>query len=462
MQLTQKDIFEQPRPALKAGVLFLRRKRPGFDQQWGASMEQQARRTLMATGLETFIPDIRVVDDVSLREALRGCHEQDCDVLIALQTTTSDGRLAPVLMQMWRDPVVFWATPENQQGVLVSSCSLVGTHAFAANIRQLGGSFELVYGMPGKADTDRQLMAAIRVAFASAMLRKGRAGLIGYHAPGFIDMHIDPFLLNRELGMQLHHVGLKELLDRMQECTQDAVSEDVAIVKSYRLPMEKGLDEGQLRTASRYYLAFSQLLAEESLDALALRDWPELSDDVGQWPYLAMARLSSEGVGLAVEGDVDGAVACALGTALGCGASTLSDWLEHDGDSITLWHAGNAPFQLCESVGNPHGPTVGVHFNNSKPTVVDAWLRADQPVTLYRLWHCDGEYRMAAFEAECSRPRRHLRGTNGLIRVAGRDVHELFDDLCHAGMPHHLAVVSGGHSALLRRFARQVGIRWLQ
>jgi len=460
MQMVEQDNFEQPYPRIKVGVLFLRRKRPGFDQQWGALIERRVRETLASGAWELFIPDVRVVDDASLRSALQALGEQRCDVLLALQTTTSDGRLAPVLAQLWPDPVVFWATPENQEGDKVSSCSLVGTHAFAANIRQLGGCFELVYGMPGDASTAGQLHDAVHVAFTRRVLRTGRAGLVGYHAPGFIDMHIDPFLLNRAIGTQLHHIGLKELLDGMEALPAADVECDVEMVKDLHLPV-RGMDDGELLTASRYYLELTQLMRDESLDSLALRDWPELSDDVGQWPYLAMARMASAGAGLAVEGDVDGAVTCTLGTALGCGASTLTDWLEHDSGSITLWHAGNAPFQLCEPVGTEHGPTVARHFNNSKPAVVDAWLQAGIPVTLYRLWHCDGTYRMTAFDAESVRPRRHLSGTNGLVSVRGLDVHALFDELCHAGMPHHLALVSGHHCALLRRFARQARATWV-
>ena len=43
----------------------------------------------------------------------------------------------------------------------------------------------------------------------------GRVGLVGYHAPGFIDMQADPFQLKTELGLQLRHYGLSEFIAMM-------------------------------------------------------------------------------------------------------------------------------------------------------------------------------------------------------------------------------------------------------
>ena len=56
---------------------------------------------------------------------------------------------------------------------------------------------------------------------------------------------------------------------------------------------------------------------------------------------------------MACEGDVDGALSCAIGKFAGCGAIYLSDWLEHDRDTLTLWHGGMAPFQVRVATSNP-------------------------------------------------------------------------------------------------------------
>jgi hypothetical protein len=54
-------------------------------------------------------------------------------------------------------------------------------------------------------------------------------------------------------------------------------------------------------------------------------------------------------------------------------------------------------------------------------------------------------------------PKRHPMGTNGLVRIKGRNVYECFDELCYAGMLHHVAVFRGHHQKLLP--FRQAGER---
>lgn len=443
----------------KLGVLFLGRKRPGFDPQWGEKITEDVRSFLQSSSYEAVFPET-VIDDSSLRRAMVECQKAGCEVLVCLQPTMSDGRLAPLLSQLWDGPTVLWATPERPVGEMISSNSLVGTHVYAANLRQLGRPFELVYGHPEEARTRADLCAAVRVATAARRLKGSKAGLVGYHAPGFIDLHADPFELNEALGVQMHHFGLQEFVDTVEAVPEESVEQDVSRVLELGLPLED-VSERDLPTNSRYYLAMRQLAREESLDALAIRCWPELPNVVGEWAYLAMVRLSTEGYPNAMEGDVDGAVLCLIGELLGLGPGYLSDWLGHDHSSVTLWHPGNAPLGMCEPVGSERGPRLAKHFNVPKPLVVNADLKANEPVTLARLWRCDGRYHLMAQEATTVKPEQPLLGTNGRVQIPDLDVYEWFEDLCHAGMPHHVAVFPGHGGKLLRRFARQANLRWV-
>ena len=222
------------------------------------------------------------------------------------------------------------------------------------------------------------------------------------------------------------------------------------------LPMDDSLAASDLECNSRCYLTFEAMRKEERLDAIALRCWPEVPSRLGYWPYLSMARLAEENRVVALEGDVDGAVTCLFGRLLGLGSGYISDWLEHDREGLTLWHPGHAPFSFCE----PDSVRLGRHFNNNLPLVVDAQLRTDQPITLMRLWRCDDAYRMTACEATTASTPRELTGAVARAEIRDRDVHDWFDGLCHAGMPHHITVVPGHHADLLQRFARLIGVRW--
>jgi L-fucose isomerase-like protein len=175
-----------------------------------------------------------------------------------------------------------------------------------------------------------------------------------------------------------------------------------------------------------------------------------------------MSRLSDEGHVVTMEGDIDGTLLALAGQCAGAGFGFLTDWLEHHDESIHFWHAGMAPLSWCSE------PRLGRHFNTDQPLVVDGAFRADEPMTVARIWPCDGGYRAMAFEGLTIADPRPLTGNTALLRVAreraptvasGKDgVNDLFESLLHAGMPHHVALFRGHHRDRLRRLMRLLNI----
>ena len=445
--------------APKIGVIFLGRRRPGFDMEWGKVMEQSLRGWLPKTAFDIFEPSERAVDDASLRRVMAACEAQHVDAIVLLQTTLGDGRLAPTMAQLWPDPLILWATPENQSGDMISSCSLVGTHIWASTLRHMGHAFELVYGDPAAGGTQRRFNEAVQITATARRLRSMRLGAIGGQAPGYFAMSADPFSIHKGLGAQVQMFSLLEFANVVNDLTPEAVAADVAKVKMLGLPHKDTTDD-DLPMASRLYLAMRSFFENENLDALTIRDWPEMANTFGQWPYLGVARLAEEGRAIGIEGDADGALCAWIAESLGLGRCYLSDWLEHDRETITLWHVGAAPISLCEPIGKPGGPCIARHFNIKKPTIIEATIRADMPITVFRFWRLDGKYFFTVREGETIKPKRHLMATNGLVRMKDNPL-EWFEDMCHAGMPHHVAVIQGHHAALLKRLACVMNIQFI-
>ena len=438
---------------MKAGVVFFGRTRPGFDEEWGARVSSKVRSATASRSWDAFHCPTRAVDDQTVRAAAKECIEAGCDTVIMLQTTMSDGRLAPVFFQQWAGPVILWATPENPDGDLVSSCSLVGTHLFASLAARLDVPFEVFQGSPEDEAILEQIDRAVCATGAVSRIRGAKVGLIGYHAPGFINMHIDPYALSVNLGAELYHTGQQDLLTTMEAIDSARVDADLATTLELGMPLVD-LEPADLRLQSKYYLAIKDMMAEQSLDALALRCWPELPNLTGQWPYLALVRLADEGVNVTMEGDVDGALGMLLVRLLGHEPGFLTDWLEHDETTITTWHGGGTPASLAEEAGSDHARTIARHFNSNKPAVVDGWVRVGEPVTLMRIWATPEGYALMAREGTTVAPTRHLRGTNGRVQLIDETATELFDEACHAGMPHHLTVCPGHFAGALNRAAR--------
>ena len=447
------------------GVLILGRKRPGFDQEWNQIICRRALGALKSLGYATVGADAPVVDDATIAAALDQVQEAGCSALVMLQPSMGHGQLALTVAQRWTGPVILWATPERPGDGKVSSCSLVGQHLWGASLRQAGHPFELVYGDPGDTLLHTGLKQAIAVARAFAGVRQAKVGMIGTHAPGFIDLAADAFLLRTTLGTQLSPLSLPQFIERARNLPEDAVRKDVERVLDLKLPME-GVTAGALPMNSRCYLAMLEVMEEESLDALALQCWPELPNMLGQWPYLAISRLGTEGRAVSIEGDVDGSIGSLMSSLLGLGPGFLTDWLEHDRNTIFFWHPGMAPMDMCNPIGAEGGPTLAEHFNVVKPLVVNGQIRVGEPVTVTRLWRCDNRYHFTAFEGRTVAPRRKVTGNSVLVELAESDVAraggvpERFDRLVHAGMPHHVLLSFGHQAEAFRRLARAFGLQW--
>lgn len=443
-----------PAPGRPVGLLTIGRKRPGFDQEWNQLMVQQARQALAGLGVELVSAAEAVPDDSRMIAAIEKMRQGGCETLVVLQPSLGSGQLAFTLMQHWAGPVVIWATPENTKSPIVSSCSLVAQHLWASLFRQSNRSFEFVYGDPTDVSVRQSLKQAVFVTQAPAELARTKIGLIGSQAPGFIAMHADPFLLNQSLRVQLANLSMPMFMERVRGIAEARVKDDVRIVEQLNWPMN-GVKPDDLSMNSRYYLAMKDLIAEEELGALAVQCWPELSNLMANWPYLALTRLTNEGFIASMEGDVDGAITCLIGKLLNAGIGFITDWLEHDQKTIHFWHPGVAPLPMCAD------PKLSKHFNIQSPMVVDGALKVDLPVTVARLWRCDGKYHLTAFEGRTIEPRRSLTGNTALVEPSRMDVPRWFDEALHAGLPHHVVLFAGHHANSFRRLARVLNVDWL-
>lgn len=442
------------------GVLILGRKRPGFDQEWNKIICERSLAALASLGYTCIGGEEPVVDDATIRAALERIKQAGCDALVMLQPSMGHGQMVLTVAQEWPNPVVLWTTPERPGDGKVSSCSLVGQHLWGSSLRQAGHAFELVYGDPDDATLRADLTQAIALARTVSRLRHAKVGVIGTHAPGFIDLAAEPFLLRRTLGIQLCPLSLPMFIERVRAVPDEAAAADVRRVLALQIPMVDGVTADDLTVNSRCYLAMLEWIEEEGLDGLAIQCWPELPNLLGQWPYLAVARLSTEGRAIAIEGDVDGCIGSLIAGQLGLGPSFLTDWLEHDRETIFFWHPGMAPLDMCEGPGCEGAPALAAHFNIVKPLVANGRIRAGEAVTVTRLWRCDNRYHLTAFEGQTIEPRRKVTGNSALVKVAKAGVPELFDRLVHAGMPHHLLVSFGSYAGMFRRLARLLDLGW--
>ena len=218
------------------GVLILGRKRPGFDQEWNSLIRHRALTAIADLGYQIVGGEVAVVEDATVLAEIERLKQADCQALVLLQPSFGHGQLALTVAQHWPDPVVLWATPERPGDGKASSNSLVGQHLWASILRQAGHPFEVVYGDPDDETLRFEFVRGIALARTTAQLRASRVGLVGNHAPGFIDLAADPFLLRKTMGIQLEPFSLPQYMERTRSIEQSAADKDVQRVLDMKFP----------------------------------------------------------------------------------------------------------------------------------------------------------------------------------------------------------------------------------
>jgi hypothetical protein len=77
------------------GLLIMGRKRPGFDPAWGTAIRTRITETLKGMPYPLTIPSENITDERELRIAVESCTTAGATLLVVVQPTISDGRMAP-------------------------------------------------------------------------------------------------------------------------------------------------------------------------------------------------------------------------------------------------------------------------------------------------------------------------------------------------------------------------------
>jgi len=346
-------------------------------------------------------PDEVINEDDAIR-AVKACEGHGTDFLLLQNTSFSAGRLAPVFARIRNARLGIWAIPEEAESGAVpfnSFCSMNMYKSIIGNyLREYDIPVKWFYGNTGDAVFDDRFTVTVRSLKAIKKLSAAKIALIGGIAPGFDDLYFDERkLLKRFDGMSFNRLHeFSEIKDRaLSYKAQDLpgamkiLSEGSTGVhpKSYAL----------LETNARVYLAYKDLIRENSYDALAISCWPKFQSEMRYSVCSVVAQLNDEGIIASCEGDVLSAVSMLMLSAISGEQTTLMDLSDFDAsdDTVLMWHCGPASRRFMGdkafSLGvNYHGlpHTEGEELNSCG--VVRDMVFAPQHITVGRIsGECD-------------------------------------------------------------------------
>jgi L-fucose isomerase-like protein len=414
------------------------------------------------------LPDIPM-NAADTARAIERCHIEGVDFILLLHGGFTMGDVArTIAASPFR--AGFWSVPEPVRTGDVQLNNFVSLNmslSIARQVRDLSANpVQWYHGAPDSPVLQARLRKTLRALAAAKSLQGAKIGLVGGLAMTFYNMEVSSNLLRTRLGIEVASHDIHELTGRMAAIPADRVAAEQAAMAA-KAPVEK-VSAAQMGLTARCALALRDMADAGGYAALAVSDWPALQADPGMHPGAAFSWLEEiDGLPVASEGDVLGAVSQLVALALTKRVGYLLDMTEPDLDAgqLLVWHGGGGPLYLADKAGarwinhpmigrgTPEGPRYGA--------ICDLVFQ-DGPVTLFRVARDAG----ALFTMTGTIRGREPSGFAGCrgwlegFRI-GEDAASLEDVVSTVmahGLEHHFILVPGDVASELAEFGAWTGM----
>jgi L-fucose isomerase-like protein len=417
--------------------------RTTFDFEEAKNIYDNIRGDLKKIPDTTFemIEDL-VIEAEDAREVGKFLASKDLDGIVVISGTFHLGHLVLELDKIVKKPIMLWGLNElPYDGGKIRLNSVCGVNLNASNLYKSGND-NFHYNISDNFDED--WLDAIR---ASKALKDSRIGLIGYRAHGFFNLSIDELKTYEETGVLIDHFELSEVFD--MDVTQTEIDKYHTKVKELFDISE--LSEEQVDKVVKLVGKFKNFMNKNSLNAVAVRCWPEFAANFGVSPCAAMSILQSEGNIMGCEGDIEGVISMLVHKAIGGETPFLADLSQVDlkDDHALMWHCGVAPCNLWDEKSVR---SLDTYFAGGKGVTAGFVMRPGQ-VNVLRIDSARGKHRMFLQNGKGMEMDKLLKGTYVKVRF-DNNINNVLDKVVNNGIAHHVSLVYGDFSRPLKLFAK--------
>ena len=426
------------------GLVCLARKT--FDWQAAAGIYADMRKTLAKLEeVEWAVVEELVIEPEDARKAAAFLATRGINGLVCISGTFHLGHLVLELEKVLRKPTLLWGLDElPYDGGKIRLNSVCGVNLNASNLYKAGvRNYTVVIGQK----IDEDWVDAIRII---TRFRTAHVAILGYRAHGFFNLQVyDPNAF-KELGVLVDHYELDDVWG--QKIEEGAVAARKSQLKG--IFDVSGITEAQLDKVAELSAKLNAFLDAHSIDAMAIRCWPEFAAGYGISPCAAMSLLQSEDRILACEGDLEGALSMLAHRSIGAQTPFLFDFSQVDLEKnfALFWHCGVAPCNLWDG---KCVRSLDTYFAGGKGVTADFVLRSGE-LSVLRLDSSGTEYRLFIQKAKAIPMEKELRGTY-MKATFDLPVKQVLDKVIDNGIAHHASVVYGDFIKPFRALARITG-----
>jgi len=310
--------------------------------------------------------------------------------------------------------------------------------AFAEHLRRFAGLCRVVNGM-----------------------RRMTVGAIGARTTAFKTVRFDEITLQR-YGITTETLDLSEVIRRVRAVKKSGAPYRAKAARLRAYTEWKGVPAAAFETLAKLGLVLDEIIAEYKMDAMSLRCWLELEQDLGVSPCVLLSEINDRGIPAACELDVCNAVAMrALRLASGRPATCL-DWNNNYGeepDKCILFHCGPVPQGLMAAKGRiVDHPMFAKALGAGRGFGCNTGRIAPSPMTFASSKTQDGKLTFYLGEGEMTADPipEEFFGCAGVARVDA--LQSKLRAIGYQGYRHHVSVTAGHVAAELREaFTRYLG-----
>jgi L-fucose isomerase-like protein len=178
-------------------------------------------------------------------------------------------------------------------------------------------------------------------------------GAIGARTTAFKTVRFDEVALQR-VGVTVETFDLAGVLARVKSVPLEDSAYKNKLEELQAYTTWEGVPGAALDKITRLGVVLDELIAEYSMDAIAIRCWIELQEQLGISPCALLGLLNNTGTVAACEVDVCNAVAMAALTFASGRPATVLDWNNNYGEEdnkCILFHCGPVPSDLMTDKG---------------------------------------------------------------------------------------------------------------
>ena len=184
-------------------------------------------------------------------------------------------------------------------------------------------------------------------------MKKLVVGAIGARTTAFKTVRIDELALQK-YGITMETLDLSDIFARMSsfKSTDKKVKTKAKRLEQYC--SWKGVPQKAFHTIVKLGVAIDSVIEEYKMDAVAIRCWPEMQQQLGISPCVLLSEMNDRGMIAACEVDVGNAVTMYALSQASSEVATCLDWNNNYGDKedkCILFHCGPVPQNMMTGKG---------------------------------------------------------------------------------------------------------------